>query len=66
MAKIKIDAHLFQRARRAAELAGYSSMDEFIQHIVETEVSRIETQQASSDPTDRSVADQLRGLGYID
>ena len=61
MAKIKIDSKLFQRAKDAAETAGYSSVDEFITHIIETAVAKNETDQ-----TDAKVADHLRGLGYIE
>ena len=61
MAKIKIDSKLFQRAKDAAETAGYSSVEEFITHIIETAVAKDETDQA-----DDKVADQLRGLGYIE
>jgi len=60
MAKIKIDSALFDRAKKAAETAGYSSVEEFISHIIETEVAKHETSD-----TDQKVADQLRGLGYI-
>ncbi len=61
MAKIKIDSGLFDRAKKAAETAGYSSTEEFITHIIETEVTKHETAE-----TDEKVADQLRGLGYIE
>ena len=61
MAKIKIDSGLFDRAKKAAETAGYSSTEEFITHIIETEVAKHETAE-----TDEKVADQLRGLGYIE
>jgi len=61
MAKIKIDSNLFARAKKAAETAGYSSAEEFITHIIETELAKHETAQ-----TDEKVADQLRGLGYIE
>ncbi len=60
MAKIKVDSALFDRAKKAAETAGYSSVEEFITHIIETEVAKHETSD-----TDQKVADQLRGLGYI-
>ena len=60
MAKIKIDSGLFDRAKKAAETAGYSSIEEFVTHIIETELSKHE----SSD--DDKVTDQLRGLGYIE
>ncbi len=61
MAKVKIDSKLFERAKKVCEAAGYSSIEEFITHIIETEVAKHET---SGD--DEKVADQLRGLGYIE
>lgn len=61
MAKIKIDSSLFDRAKDAAEAASYSSVEEFITHIIETELSKHESSDA-----DEKVADQLRGLGYIE
>ena len=61
MAKIKIDSNLFDRARKASESAGYSSVEEFIAHIVETETAKYE----QSDAEDQT-RDQLRGLGYVD
>jgi len=61
MAKIKIDSSLFARAKDAAASAGYSSVEEFITHVIETEVAKHET---SDD--DQKVTDQLRGLGYIE
>lgn len=62
MPKIKIDSKLYDRAKKAAEAAEYSSFEEFITHIIEKEVSQLE----SSPEADDAVADQLRGLGYID
>ncbi len=61
MAKIKVDSNLFGRAKSVAEAAGYSSTEEFITYIIEQEVSKLE----SSD-SDDEVANQLRGLGYIE
>ncbi|MCY2927660.1 MAG: hypothetical protein NT031_19905 [Planctomycetota bacterium] len=61
MGKIKIDSGLLERARRAAEAAGYSSVEEFVTHLVEKELARHEADEA-----ERNVADQLRGLGYIE
>ena len=60
MAKIKIDSALFDRAKKAAESAGYSSIEEFVTHIIETELAKHETTD------DDKVTDQLRGLGYIE
>jgi hypothetical protein len=61
MAKIKLDDGLFDRAKAAAEGAGYSSVDEFVAHCVENELRRTKTDDAEA-----QVADQLRGLGYIE
>lgn len=55
MARIKIDSNLLDRAKEAAEAAGYSRVDEFITHLIEQGIK-----QGGSDD------DQLRGLGYID
>lgn len=59
--KIKINKPLFERLKRAAEVAGYASTDEFIAHVLEREVARID-----EDATDQQVEEQLRGLGYIE
>jgi len=59
--KIKLESGLYDRAKSAAEAAGYSSVDEFIAHCVETEMKRLNVEQA-----EEQVADQLRGLGYIE
>jgi hypothetical protein len=61
MVKIKIEPGLFERAKRAAELAGYSSVDEFVAHCIEHELQKVTVGDA-----ERQVADQLRGLGYIE
>ena len=61
MAKIKIDSSLFDRAKKVSGQAGYSSIEEFITHIIEKELVKHESAES-----DDKVADQLRGLGYID
>jgi hypothetical protein len=61
MVKIKIDPNLYERAKLAAEAAGYSSVDEFIAHSIESGI-----QKQKVDEAEGQVADQLRGLGYIE
>jgi hypothetical protein len=61
MAKIKIDKPLYERVVQVAQRAGYSSPEEFIQHLLEKAVSDVE--EAA---TDEEVEKQLRGLGYIE
>lgn len=61
MAKITLDNSLYERAVAAARSAGYSSVEEFVAHCIERELQQIEARDAES-----HVADQLRGLGYIE
>ena len=61
MPKLKIDANLYDRVKKVAEVAGYSSPDEFMIHIIEKELSKLET---SAD--EQEITERLRGLGYIE
>jgi hypothetical protein len=57
---VKLNRIICERARRAAEAAGYSSLEEFIEHAVEKELANHE-QSASKDELIR----KLKGLGYL-
>lgn len=59
--KIKLDASLYERLRKCAETAGYSSVDEFIHHTLEKAVASLEEANSEKD-----IEKQLQGLGYID
>jgi hypothetical protein len=59
--KVKIDKELYAKLKRAAEVAGYSSVDEFIIHVLEREVSKLGGDEA----TDEEIRKKLEGLGYI-
>ena len=61
MAKIKLDSHLYDRVKQIAGIAGYSSTDEFIIHIIEKELAKLEAAD-----TDEKIEERLRGLGYIE
>jgi hypothetical protein len=61
MARINIDANLYERAKQAASSAGYSSVEEFVTHAIENELKRLGVEEA-----EKRVADQLRGLGYLE
>ena len=61
MAKIKLDTNLYERIKKVAQLAGYSSADEFISHVIEKELSLLESAE-----TDQEVTDRLKGLGYLE
>jgi hypothetical protein len=61
MVKVKIEPSLYDRAKKAAEAAGYSSVEEFIANCVEKEIQRLKVEQDEG-----QVSDQLRGLGYLE
>ena len=58
--KISIDKQLWDKLKRLAELAGYSSADEFVIHALEKEVADIEEAQS-----DEEIREKLKGLGYL-
>ena len=57
---IKLNKSICERARRAAEAAGYSSLEEFIEHAVEKELADHEQSPAKDELVRR-----LKGLGYL-
>ena len=61
MTKVAIDSNLYERAKHAAAKAGFSSVEELIATAIETELKRLGEADA-----EKQVADQLRGLGYIE
>jgi post-segregation antitoxin (ccd killing protein) len=61
VSKITIDDGLYERAKLAAVKAGYSNVDELIRTAIENEIKRI-----GEEADEKLVADQLRGLGYIE
>lgn len=58
---IKLDKALAERIRRCAEAGGYSSSKEFVQHILEKEIAKLEDADS-----DEEIMRKLQGLGYID
>lgn len=59
-AKIKIDKDLFNRIKKYADIAGYSSVDEFIVHALEKELAKLEEAD-----TEEEIKKKLQGLGYL-
>ena len=58
--KIKLDKELIARVRRYAEIAGYSSPEEFITHALEKELSKLDGAESEEE-----IKKRLKGLGYI-
>jgi predicted CopG family antitoxin len=59
--KIKIDRNLYESLKKAAQVAGYSSVDEFILHILEKTAAEVDQAQSEEE-----VRKRLQGLGYIE
>lgn len=51
---------LYDRARKQAEAAGYSSVDEFVCHVLERELAKNQESDIRDD-----VERKLKGLGYL-
>ncbi|OGD24453.1 MAG: hypothetical protein A2Y56_07080 [Candidatus Aminicenantes bacterium RBG_13_63_10] len=58
--KIKLDKALLDKVKKLSELAGYSSVEEFVAHCLEKEISKLEESDSEEE-----VKKKLKGLGYI-
>ena len=58
---VRLDKELFHRLQERADKEGYSSVDEYIVHILE-KASAQRDEQLDREQVDR----QLRGLGYLE
>lgn len=61
--KIKVDEDLLRRCKAHAETAGYSSLEEFVHHALE---SALKKANPASPDEEQAVLDRLKGLGYIE
>jgi uncharacterized protein (DUF1778 family) len=59
--KIRIGKDLYATLKQAAVVAGYSSVDEFILHILERAAAEVTQAQSEEE-----VRKRLQGLGYIE
>lgn len=58
--KVKLETSLVERIRRFAEIAGYSSPEEFITHALEKELAQLEDADSEEE-----IKKRLQGLGYM-
>ncbi|MBC7363700.1 MAG: hypothetical protein H5U07_04040 [Candidatus Aminicenantes bacterium] len=59
-AKVKLEKELYEKIKKIAEVAGYSSAEEFIIHLLEKEVAKFEGADSEEE-----IKKRLKGLGYI-
>lgn len=57
---VKLDKALLAKVKRYADLAGYSSVDEFITHALEKELKLLE-----GSASEEELKKKLKGLGYL-
>jgi hypothetical protein len=57
---VKLDKALVARVKKFADVAGYSSVEEFVTHALEKELAQLE----GADSEDE-IRKRLKGLGYI-
>jgi 4-hydroxy-3-methylbut-2-enyl diphosphate reductase IspH len=60
-ASIKLKKSTFQRVKRCSEAAGYSSPEEFVEHVLAKELAKLEDAES-----DEEIAKKLQGLGYLE
>jgi hypothetical protein len=58
---VKLKKDLWDRIKRCADAAGYSSAEEFVEHVLEKELSKIEASES-----DEEIVKKLKGLGYLE
>ena len=57
---VSLNKPLCDRARVIVEKAGYSSLEEFIEHCMERDLARLEDTESKED-----LINKLKGLGYL-
>lgn len=58
---IKLKKQTWERVKRCSEAAGYSSPAEFVEHVLERELAKLEDAES-----DAEIVKKLQGLGYLE
>ena len=58
---IKLKKATWQRVKRCSDAAGYSSPEEFVEHVLEKELAKLEDAES-----DAEIVKKLQGLGYLE
>jgi metal-responsive CopG/Arc/MetJ family transcriptional regulator len=58
---VKLNKDLWSKVKRVSDAAGYSSPQEFIEHVLDREISKLDEAQS-----DEEIVLKLKGLGYLD
>ena len=58
---LKLNKGLWQKIQHYAEAAGYTSPQEFVEHILEKELAKLEEAEST-----KEIVKKLKGLGYLE
>ena len=58
--KVKVEKALYDKIKMYSEIAGYSSVEEFVHHALEKELKQFEGADSEEE-----IRQKLKGLGYI-
>jgi hypothetical protein len=58
---VKLKKELWDRVKQYSQAAGYSGPEEFVEHILERELAKLEDAQS-----DEEIVKRLKGLGYLE
>jgi hypothetical protein len=58
---VKLNKVLWAKVKKCAKAGGYSSPEEFVEHVLEKELASLEEAES-----DEEIARKLKGLGYLD
>lgn len=60
MPKVKLEKELYDRVKKFSQIAGYSSTEEFVTHVLEKELSSVDETESEEE-----IKKRLQGLGYL-
>lgn len=58
--RVKLDKDLLAKVKKYSDIAGYSSVEEFITHALDKELAKLEDADSEEE-----IKKRLQGLGYI-
>lgn len=58
---IKLNKELWAKVKKCSGAGGYSSPEEFVEHVLEKELAAFEESES-----DEEIARKLKGLGYLE
>lgn len=62
--KIRLKKSLYEKIKIYSGVAGYSSIDEFVTHVLEKEIAHFDRTESGNE-SEEQVRERMRGLGYL-